>query len=500
MGDAGKGLGHAVAIGAVWMLLVKITMRVIGVVSTVILARLLTPEDFGVVAIAMAFFALIGLLAQFGFDTVLIQKQDATAVHYDTAWTLNVAFALLAAALLCLGAPVITDIYEDERLQPILYAVAVMFVLTGTQNVGVVDFRKHLQFDREFLFATLPRVIGFVVTIPLAYWLRSYWALVVGSVTLRLSSMILSYVLHAYRPTFSVGAWRELFYFSKWLMIRNFFQFLSLRSPELVVGKIISPASAGFLTVAKELSMYAVVDVVATINRATYPGYAKISSETVRLRELFLKVLGAVALYVIPASFGLAFVADPLIPLFLGSQWLPAIPLVQVMAVAFMLIALNTNTLYIFLSRGNPRVPALVDALRVLVLIPALIVGSQKYGLIGAAMGILFSALTTSLVLNYIMRRHLGLRWTDLLGIYKRPVTGTAGMLVALCLLNPQLMPLDSAMPILYLGIMGGIGVLVYGLLVLGLWQLAGCPEGAESKAMEEITTRWRRLLGRSGA
>ena len=115
-----QDLGSAVARGAVWMVLLRMSVRALGLVSTMILARLLTPDDFGIVAIAMAMFAMIELFGDFGFDTVLIQKQDVTARHYDTAWTFNVLFGGIACVTLLAVSPFIVAFYEDERPQWVL--------------------------------------------------------------------------------------------------------------------------------------------------------------------------------------------------------------------------------------------------------------------------------------------------------------------------------------------------------------------------------------------
>lgn len=494
---ANAGLGHAVAMGAVWMLLMKLAVRGIGLVSTVILARLLSPDDFGVVAIAMSFFAFVAMFGEFGFDTVLIQKQQAGKAHYDTAWTLNLGFSVLAAIGIVLLAPVVSRVYEDPRLAGIMYATAMMFVFTGGKNIGVVDFRKKLNFDREFVYETIPRFIGFFVTIPLAWYLRNYWALVIGSITLRFSQMVLSYVLHPHRPSPTLAMWRELIDFSRWLMLRHFIQFLYQRSPELIAGKMLSASAAGLVSISKELPVYAVSDVVATINRATYPGYSKIADDAARLKQLYIKVLGSVALYVVPAAFGLALLADPIVPVLLGNQWLACIPLIQLLGLASMLTALNTNTLYVFLAMGNPRISAAVSAVSVLFLIPTLFVGLRLLGITGAALAILAASAVTATILNVIMRRMLGLTWADLHAVYKRPALGTASMLALLIPLAGRLLPMQSAAPIPYLLIMAVVGAVTYAGVVGALWILDGRPDGLEAKIIDEAKKRSKRLLQR---
>lgn len=486
MSRASKNLGDSVARGAVWMMLMRFAARGLGIVSTAILARLLTPSDFGIMAIAMSFIALMGLFAQFGFDTILIQKQDANEADYNTAWTLNLCFAVFAGAVLALSAGAISALYEDPRLEPVLYWMSLLFVLTGGQNIGVVNFRKNLEWRREFVFSTVPRFVGFAVTVPLAMLLGNYWALVFGTLALRLATNVMSYTMQSFRPRPSLAAFSELFHFSKWLVIRNALIFINLRAPELIVGKLISAPAAGFISLAKELPNTGVVETVGTINRATYPGYAKIAHDLPRLRALYAKVLASVSLYVLPASIGLAWLADPVVPLFLGEQWLPCIPLVQVMSLAGALMAMNSNTTYIFLAVGDARMPTLVSLIRVLVLVPGLVLGTRWAGLLGASYGVLLAGIATNMATTIVMRRRVGIGTTDLIRIHKRPVLGCGCMLIALGTFDAWLPWLVIENPVFYLFAAMLLGGTVFVAVVALLWWADGMQDGAEAKILEQ--------------
>ena len=175
-------LTRKVAHGAAWMVILKLVVRSIGLVSTLILVRLLEPSDFGIVAMAMSIVAALELLTAFGFDITLIQNQKADAAEYDTAWTLNVLLGAGAAVLLIVLAHPAAGFYEEPALVPVFQVIAIVSLLQGLENIGMVDFRKHLKFEKEFLFHVLVKMFGFVVTIALAFKLRSYWALVLGTV------------------------------------------------------------------------------------------------------------------------------------------------------------------------------------------------------------------------------------------------------------------------------------------------------------------------------
>lgn len=139
----------------------RISVRAIGFISTIVLARLLTPEDFGLVAIIMSFFALIDVIGDFGFDTVLIQRQNATVDDYNTAWTFNFVFGFILCSIVACLSGGVADFYENHKLQPIMLILSLLFLFNGIQNIGVVDFRKNFSFDKEFKLQIIPKLISF---------------------------------------------------------------------------------------------------------------------------------------------------------------------------------------------------------------------------------------------------------------------------------------------------------------------------------------------------
>ncbi len=194
--------GKRITVGAVWMVGMRFIDRGIGFVSTLILARLLMPDDFGLVAMAMTVFGFIEMGGQFGFDVTLIRNRQTNRAHYDSAWTLSVGYGLFTAlALVALAIPSATY-FNEPRLKTIFYALAVIALIQGFENIATIDFRKYLYFHKDFQLIFTKRVISFFVTLVLAYTFCSYWALLGGMATSRISGVILSYWLHPYRPCF----------------------------------------------------------------------------------------------------------------------------------------------------------------------------------------------------------------------------------------------------------------------------------------------------------
>src|SRR5512142_2255417 len=174
-------IGRGVAMGAGWMILLRLADRGIGLASLAILARLLLPEDFGVVTLTVSFIALVGMFGQFGVDVALIQSPHPERKHYDAAWTINLCTAIVVSVLTVLLAGRAAAFFAEPRVQPIAWWLALANVIGALKNIGVVDFRKRLEFHKEFQYMFATRVMSAVTTALFALYWREDWALVAGA-------------------------------------------------------------------------------------------------------------------------------------------------------------------------------------------------------------------------------------------------------------------------------------------------------------------------------
>ncbi|MDE2399299.1 MAG: lipopolysaccharide biosynthesis protein, partial [Burkholderiales bacterium] len=312
--------GGQIAKGAAWLMAFKAFDKGIGLISTLVLARVLTPADFGLVAMAMVVVAFTELMSAFGFDSALIQRQDAGRAHYDTAWTFNLIFGAGAALVLFALALPMARFYSDERLVAVLAVLACGSFIGGFENIGVVAFRKELDFRSEFRFLAGKRIAGFVVTVSLALALHSYWALVAGTVTGRAMSVWISYRLHPYRPRPSLAARADLMHFSRWIFFSSLITFVSSRSTDFVLGRTVGAAGLGVYSVSYQIAMMPSTELIAPLNRAVYPAYARLAADLPALRTRFLEVFGVICLVAIPVSAGLFGAADAAVRVVLGTN------------------------------------------------------------------------------------------------------------------------------------------------------------------------------------
>ncbi|MGI9508206.1 MAG: oligosaccharide flippase family protein, partial [Geminicoccaceae bacterium] len=287
-----KAIGKGMARGAAWMVLMRLVVRGASLINMMILARLLVPEDFGLIAMAAIFVGALEIFSEFSFDVALIKKQSAGRADYDTAWTLSIIRGVAVAVILIAIAQPASALFEEPRLAPVVAALSLSPLLLGFQNIGVVDFRKTLDFKKDFVFMAGAKVVAVVVSIGLAIIWRNYWALVGGMVAGKVWRLGASYAMHPYRPRLSLASWRELFAFTKWLLLHNILMFFRNRADRLVIGKMLGAATLGVYTLAYDLANLATTELMAPIRRALLPGYAKLAGQSERLRAAFVDVFG----------------------------------------------------------------------------------------------------------------------------------------------------------------------------------------------------------------
>lgn len=492
--ESAKGnpsLRSQTARGVAWMMLLKLAVRSLSFVSTLILVRLLSPEDFGIVGMAMVFIAIMDTISWLSFDVVLIQKQQAGRAEYDTAWTFTVLFKTLSACILLLLAKPAANYYNEPAVALLIAVLAGAQFISGFENIGIVNFRKRMQFDREFRFMLLAKIAGFVVTIPLAFALRNYWALIVGQVVMKIVTVVLSFTMESYRPRFSLAARHALFDFSKWLMLGNICGALRLRATELVIGRYTGAKALGFFSVSLELSNTPTTELIAPINRAVFPAYARISDNMGALRAGYLKVIAVIALIAIPAGLGIAATAPLIVPVALGEQWLPAIPLFIILAFNGVLNALQTNIGSVFLAIGKPRVLALLQAASLVIVLASVSWATINYGIHGAALAFLGSTLLLTPVTFSIFFRTINLHPLEFVKALWRAVTGAAVMyLVTQQVVQWLIDRANGIATLTHLMIAVACGAITYVVVVLLAWLLSGRPPGAESFILESLQAR----------
>ncbi|MGE4050156.1 MAG: lipopolysaccharide biosynthesis protein [Piscinibacter sp.] len=479
--------------GAAWMVLFKLVERSLGLISTLILARLLVPGDFGVVAMAMSFVLMAELLTAFGFDVAIIQNQNATEEHYSTAWTGNLLLGVGITVLMLVAAWPIASFYGRPELALVVCALALGPLFSGAENIGIVAFRKELDFRREFKFQITRKLIAFAVVVPMALVFRNYWALVAGTLVSKLGSTVISYLMHPFRPRFTLVQIKPMMHFSRWLLFNNAVSFLKERSSDFFIGRFHGAPALGLYNIAYEFAHLPTTELGAPINRALVPGFAKLSLAE-DIRAAYRNAVAMLATVALPAAAGIFAVAPLLVPVVFGPKWLAAVPLMQLLCFNGALLLFHSSICAVLVARGHPARVTRVNAIYVLVLLCGLAVGSQLGGVEWAAVAALATSFACTPIYLYEMKRSLGVAPGVFVSALVRPVVASGAMLATLLFVLPGRdhgLPLPAA--VFWLGLGIGLGAVVYLAVLLIAWIAAGKPDGPEQMLADRLRARLAR-------
>ena len=267
-------IARKTAIGATWLVAWRFVTRGLGVVSTLALARILTPADFGIVAMATIFSSVVDALSQLGLQDALVRHPKDGRALFDTAFTLQLFRALAVAAVLAAGAPLASWWFNESRLVPVLLVLAALAATSGLENVGIAEFRREMRFDKQFALLLVPRLLQVAITIPLAFALQNYWALLIGIAVSRLARVVATYAVHPYRPKLGLAGWRELASFSLWTWASSMASVVWDRCDPVILGPVLGPTGLGLYLLAYETAILPVSELIAPAADALFAGFA----------------------------------------------------------------------------------------------------------------------------------------------------------------------------------------------------------------------------------
>lgn len=484
MADERSGsVGSKVAIGAGWMILWRLVSRVLGTLSTLVLARLLVPADFGLVAIATTLVVAIDSLSLLGLHDAIIRSPKADRSLFDTAFTLTAMRAAITGGLLALSAGWVAVYFSEPRLEAVIYCLALLALLEGFENIAVVEFRRDLNFRNEFLLFLAPRLTGVVFGIIFAFALRNYWALV-GSIALqRIVRLAMSYRIHSYRPGFSFSAWRELLGFSLWAWASSVVQFTKDRFATLILGRNLDSAAVGTFLLGSEIALSPASEIAHPISRVLLSGFAYASRTGGDVVAGFRRAVGIVATMMLPAGIGISAVAGLVVSVALGSAWLSAIPVLQILGFAAPLISLAPIGAMMLIARGHLSLNFGVSLVAAIIVVVGSIVMIQFGDLRGIAWTMTAAGAFEAVGLLSIAMHRLGASPWRLAGDLWRPLLATAAMAAVLLVTgfgwDNEIRQIGPAIAAALGAVILGAATYVAALAVL--WWMAGRPDGAES-------------------
>ncbi len=484
----GSRLDARIAGVAFWSYAAHVAGRVIAFVGLAILARLLTPHDFGLFAMAMVAVSFFEVSRDFGLRRALIYfgRSDESEAVFDTGFGLTVAAGAILNGFMLLLAPLAGAFYGNAEVTTLMLVLSLYFLISGVGMVPDAILTQRLDFGQRFWPETGAPLARYAVAIILAVKGFGAWSLVGGQLVGITLGVVLSIVLSRWSPSFHFRAItaRKLLRYASQISAVELLAALILNLDYLLIGRFLGSSELGIYTLAFKLPETAIVALANVSSTLLLPAYVQLKADQARLRAGFLQALHYLALILAPAGAGICVLAPVLVPLLFGDQWVAAVPVLQLLAVSSSVYGILFSTGPAFVAAGRPRLIFAAQTVWATILIPCLYVAAQWNIIVVAAVhvaGILvYAAVTLALI-----SRLLAVDLRDLLDSVWPSLLATGLMVLALLALLPLLGGVSSAV-LAVAGVVVGAGV--YGAAV---WVL-------DARAVRQLRALTGSLVARS--
>lgn len=485
--------------GAGLLVISRMASRSIDLVALSILARLLSPADFGLVAIAMSFLMIVEAVLELPVGLALVTLPARTRAHFDTVFTLQLLRgALLALVLTGLAWP-ISKFYHDGRLIGLICVLCVAPASIGLVSPMMAEYTVNLDFRPRVVMEVIGKLVALAVSVGIAWRTGSYWSLVLGTIATPITMVAVSFLFAPYLPRLSLTKWGDFREYLRWTTVTQLLTAANWQMDQLLLGRLVSRSELGRFSMASNLSnMPQQIFVVQLLSPLT-AGFSLVRDDARRLVAAYEKSVVSIVSVGLPVLVGTWLTADPLVRIILGDRWLEAATLLRWLSIAAIppIFTGAVNPLVITFNR--PRIFFNIAMGEFLLKLPLMVVGILYYGITGALVVRLitgaFVAGCSLLAVRSLIGESIG---KQLLRPW-RPMLSVVVMVLALRpLLGTLLDRSDHAQLILGLVSVSALGGAIYVGALFLLWFAAGRPDGPETKAVEFLSSLRRRALATS--
>ena len=459
--------------GLSWSVVSQIGTQILQFVFAIILARLLSPREFGLIGMVMIFTGFAGLFSDLGLGSALVQKQGITEKHKSSVFWLNIGIGALLTVAFVGGAPLLGEFYDEPLLVPITMVFGINFFISGLSSVHKTLYRKKIDFKSLAIVQIVGTALASAIGIWMAYTGFGVWSLVVKGLASSILSAILLWFLSPWRPrfTFDWEATKELMKFSLNLLGERSINYWVRRVDDLLIGKVLGSDALGLYTKAYGVMLLPTRQISGVVSSVMFPSLSTIQEDTEHVRRVFFRMTRTIALITFPMMLGLLAVSESFVIGVFGGQWSEMIPILQVFCVIGLLQSVGTLKGNLFLSQGRSDLMFRLGLFMKPILITGIVVGLQ-WGVNGVAYGYAGAVMIVTYPEWHYAGKLVGFTYSDLVynlaGIFACAAT-MAGAVFALSLALPsewphwlQLITQVAAGAVFYLGLVHGFKLQAY--------------------------------------
>lgn len=362
-------------VGLFWSFCERIGQQCIQFVITIILARLILPEEFGLIAMIMVFTSIAAAIVDSGYGAALIQKQDSTYVDQCSVYYFNLLVSIVLASILFITSPFIAAFYESPALETLTQVMSINLVIGGLGLVQSTLLTKELNFKTQLQIGLTATILSGTIGIVLAYRGYGVWALAAQLISRNVIRLVLLWMFHSWRPglIFSYASLKSMFPYGSRLLAAKLITTVFDNLLLIVIGKAFSMGELGYYTRAKGLQQIPVSNVAYSVGRVTFPVFSSVQEDVARLKRGVRKALKSLAMLNFPIMIGIAVVADPLVRILFTEKWLPSVPFLQLLCLVGLLHPLHGVNVNVLKATGrsdlNLRINILKNGLKLVFLI-----------------------------------------------------------------------------------------------------------------------------------
>ncbi len=383
---------HAIR-GAGWNGALQVATTVLAAVKIVVLARILTPNDFGLFALVVITLGILEATSETGINPTIIQSEKSISYFLDTAWVISLIRGLLISILMILMGFVLRSVYQSEQLLTLVGLAALIPIIKGFINPAIVTLQKDFRFFRDTVYRFLVLVVEVSSTIVIALLLRSVFAMVLGLIVSASFEVVLTWLMFNVRPRLNYisSRAREIFTNMKGLNILSILGYASENVDSLIVGKVVGTSGLGIYQNSYGFTHKLNLQLAKSVQHGTFPVYARMSNDQPRLRRAYLRTVStSIGIFTVIAIPFFLF-PELTVSILLGDKWLAAVPLIRPLLIAGIIQSVAAISSSLLVSRRayfwmNANLLTTVVSMAMLVFILG-----TRYGLIGAVIGVLLS-------------------------------------------------------------------------------------------------------------
>ena len=363
--------------GVSWSFIDNLASSGISFLVGLVLARLLTPSEYGIMAIITIFIAVSNSIVDSGFSNALIRKTDAKRVDYNTVFIFNLIVSAVLYVVLFFLAPAISVFFREPLLVDVMRVIGWVLLINALAIIPRTLFVKEVNFKTQTKVSLIASVSSGVIGIGMAFSGMGVWSLVGQQLSRQLLNTLFLWVYCKWRPVweFSVQSFKELFGFGSKLLLSGLLDTVFKEIYSLVIGRCYTAAQLGQYTRASQFNQIFSSNLTSVIQRVSYPVLSSIQDEPERLREAYRKVIKSTMLITFACMLGLAAVAKPLIILLIGEKWLPAVGFLQIICFSGMLYPLHAINLNILQVKGRSDLFLRLEVIKKIIAVGPLLLG-----------------------------------------------------------------------------------------------------------------------------